>query len=136
IDTENPGTYSHTFIPDVGQCADSTTIDIEIAAPVTPTFEEIGPLCQNDKAPELPNISNDNPGIRGTWTPDRIDMSISGTQTFTFHPESDECAVEVDIEIEILPEISPIFDQLGPYCKDDIPDDLPTSSLNDPSISG
>jgi hypothetical protein len=45
ITTAAAGTTTYTFTPDAGQCAGPVSIDITIAAQVTPVFTAIGPLC-------------------------------------------------------------------------------------------
>jgi RNA 3'-terminal phosphate cyclase len=65
ISTAAAGTTTYTFTPDAGQCASSASIDITIAAQVTPVFTAIGPLCVGATAPVLPAASNN--GINGTW---------------------------------------------------------------------
>src|SRR5699024_8233827 len=52
INTESAGITTYTFTPDEGQCAEPTTIDIEIIAPTTPTFHPMGPFCL-DVAPTV-----------------------------------------------------------------------------------
>ncbi len=136
VNTSTVGTFTYTFTPDAGQCALPTTLDITIKAPITPTFNAIGPLCQNHAGPSLPNTSNDSPSINGTWNPSTIDVSQPGTFTYTFTPLAGECALPTTMDIEIEPEITPTFDQLGPYCLNETPDPLSTSSTNNPVITG
>jgi hypothetical protein len=45
ISTAAAGTTTYTFTPDAGQCASAVSIDITIAAQVTPVFTAIGPLA-------------------------------------------------------------------------------------------
>jgi hypothetical protein len=51
ISTAAAGTTTYTFTPDAGQCASSASIDITIAAQITPVFTAIGPLCVGATAP-------------------------------------------------------------------------------------
>jgi len=136
INTSTPGTFTFIFTPDAGACALPTSIDITVEAPVTPTFDTPGPLCQNDGAPPLPGASNDSPPINGTWSPATINTSTPGTFTYTFTPNADECALPTTIDVVVEPEVEPTFDQLGPYCKGDTPDILPGSSTNSPVVTG
>jgi hypothetical protein len=53
ISTAAAGTTTYTFTPDAGQCASPASIDITIAAQVTPVFTAIGPLCVGATAPIL-----------------------------------------------------------------------------------
>ena len=57
INTSTAGTTTYTFTP-TDQCATTSTMDIVITTQVTPTFTQIGPLCQNSTAPALPATSN------------------------------------------------------------------------------
>src|SRR4029453_10415983 len=52
ISTAAAGTTTYTFTPGAGQCATATTtLDITVTAPVTPTFDPIGALCVGATAP-------------------------------------------------------------------------------------
>jgi hypothetical protein len=47
INTAASGSVTYTFTPDAGQCATTATIDqSSLTEQVTPTFDQIGPLCQ------------------------------------------------------------------------------------------
>jgi gliding motility-associated-like protein len=96
---------TYTFTPTDGQCGVVVTMDIEISDEITPTFAEIGPLCQNSTAPVLPTTSLE--GITGTWNPANINTAIVGVTTYTFTPEAGGCIALFSIAIEILegPEI-------------------------------
>jgi gliding motility-associated-like protein/uncharacterized repeat protein (TIGR01451 family) len=73
-------------------------MDITITAEVTPTFNQIGPLCQNSTAPELPATSNNN--INGTWSPATINTATPGTTTYTFTPDDPtQCASNTTIDV-------------------------------------
>ena len=65
-------------------------MNITITPQVTPTFTQIGPLCQNSTAPALPATSNN--GITGTWSPATINTATAGTTTYTFTPTDGQCA--------------------------------------------
>src|SRR5512133_2191397 len=53
------------------------TINTFVTSSITPTFNQIGPLCQNSLAPALPLTSTN--GIHGTWNPGIINTSSAGT---------------------------------------------------------
>src|SRR5690606_629605 len=84
ISTTSPGTTAYTFTPEPGQCAIETSIDITIEPEVTPTFDPIGPFCQNSTPTALPGISNND--VTGTWLPATIDTSTPGVSQYTFTP--------------------------------------------------
>jgi hypothetical protein len=56
--TATAGTTTYTFTStDASQCATSASISVTVTPQVTPTFNAIGPLCQNSTAPLLPGTS-------------------------------------------------------------------------------
>jgi len=120
------GTYK--FTPDSGQCSQVIEIEIEILPVVTPTFTSIGPLCQNTLPPALPLVSTN--GITGTWNPVVIDTKVEGLFTYTFTPLAGQCTFPVSMVIEITPEITPQFAQLGPMCQNSAAPILPAVSMN------
>jgi len=74
------------------------TIDIEV-----PVFTQLGPFCQNTAADVLPTTSDN--GIAGTWNPATIETSVADVSTYTFTPDTGQCAVEITMDIEVTPEI-------------------------------
>jgi gliding motility-associated-like protein len=127
INTTVVGTFIYTFTPEAGGCAIETTMDITIEDEIIPTFDQIGPLCQNSTAPDLPLTSLE--GIIGTWSPAVINTATVGTTTYTFTPEAGGCAIETTMDITIEDEIIPTFDQIGPLCQNSTAPDLPLTSL-------
>ena len=132
VNTNVATNNTYTFTPDTGQCAIPVQIDIEVLPIVNPVFVQLGPLCQYSVAPALPAISTN--GIKGTWSPVNIDTKIAGTSVYTFNPDSGQCAVPTTMTIEILPEIVPVFDPVGPICQNSVAPLLPLISTN--GISG
>ena len=59
INTAFIGKNTYTFTPSSGQCGTPTMIDIEITSQIVPTFDPLGPLCQNSNPPALPRVSAD-----------------------------------------------------------------------------
>jgi hypothetical protein len=43
------GPTTYTFTPDAGQCGTTATMTINVTTQVTPTFTQIGPLCQRSE---------------------------------------------------------------------------------------
>jgi len=109
ISTLIPGTFTHTFTPNSGQCAQTFVMSITVVPEVTPTFNQIPQLCQDDPNPILPTISTNNPGIIGIWSPPIIDSSIPGVLTHTFAPIGAQCPVDVNMNITIVPSAPPSF---------------------------
>jgi hypothetical protein len=115
ISTAAAGTTTYTFTPDAGQCASSASIDITIAAQVTPVFTAIGPLCVGATAPILPAASNN--GITGTWNPATISTAAAGTTTYTFTPDAGQCATATTtVDVTITGAVTPTFDPIGNLC--------------------
>ena len=96
---------------------------------ITPTFTQVGPICNGDDLDPLPLASNN--GITGTWAP-AIDNTL--TTTYTFSPDTIQsgqaCAVNQTMEIIVNPLITPTFTQLDPICNGDDLDPLPLASNN------
>ena len=127
ITTAAPGTTTYTFTPAAGQCAASTTMDIVVTAAITPTFTQIGPLCQGSVAPLLPASSTNIPAITGTWSPAVISTAAPGTTTYTFTPAAGQCAASTTMDIVVTAAITPTFTQIGPLCQGSAAPLLPVS---------
>jgi hypothetical protein len=93
--------------PCAGNPDTSNIIVLSISPVVTPTFNAIGPLCQNSTAPALPLTSKE--GITGTWSPVSINTSIIGTVIYKFTPSSGTCSPTVSLSITIVGTITPTF---------------------------
>lgn len=118
-------TTLYTFTPNANECAEATTILIEVIPLTIPQFDALLPFCQGSDISQLPNTSNN--GVSGSWSPQ---INNTQTTTYTFTPNADECAVEVELTIEIIPSIVPIFDAVGTICPGQIIEALPTISNN------
>ncbi len=105
VNTNKVGTDKYKFTPDPGQCAIPVTTEIEVFDLVTPVFAKLSPQCPNTEAPDLPLVSEN--GITGTWNPAFIDTKKQGIFTFTFTPDSGQCAVPVKLSIDISDKIPP-----------------------------
>jgi gliding motility-associated-like protein len=81
------------------ECFNTYPITVVFEEVLTPTFQQITPICQNESAPNLPNISNEN--IEGTWS-DVISTDELGGTTYTFTPNLGECAEETTMTIQII----------------------------------
>jgi gliding motility-associated-like protein len=128
INTSIAGKTTYTFTPNSGQCAISTTIEVEIADQVIPTFTQPGPFCIGSAPTALPLTSNN--GIKGSWSPSTISTAISGINAYTFTPDADQCGIPVTISIEVTEKTIPVFDPVGPYCKGTTVFPLPLKSKN------
>lgn len=112
IDSSTVGTFTYTFTPSGGQCALPTTLNVTIDAPsIVPTFNPISDICQGNAVPSLPTSSADATPITGTWSPSVIDSSTVGTFTYTFTPNSGQCAVTTTLTVTIT--TTPIADTVS-----------------------
>ena len=104
------GTY--TFTPNAGQCAIVTpfTITITVNPLVTPTFNSIPAFCTGDTAPVLPTTSLN--GIVGTWSPATVSNTTTGTYTFTPNAVAGQCYSNKIINITVLQQSVPDFEDL------------------------
>jgi len=121
----NLATTTYTFTPNSGQCASSVTRIITITPNTTPSFGTFGPYCAGTTIPALPTTSLN--GIQGTWSPT---INNQTTTTYTFTPNSGQCASSVTRIITITPNSTPSFGTFGPYCAGSSIPALPTTSTN------
>jgi hypothetical protein len=126
ISTAAVGTITYTFTP-TDPCATQMTMDITVTAQVTPTFTQIGPLCQNSTAPALPATSDN--GFAGTWNPATISTAAVGTITYTFTP-TDPCATQTTMDIHDDSTGNTNIHQIGPLCQNSTAPTLPATSDN------
>jgi gliding motility-associated-like protein len=136
IDTNTPGTTVYNFTANPGQCGTNATMSITVNPQILPTFNPIGPLCQFSTPPSLPTGSTNAPSITGTWSPTSISTNTPGPQTLTFTPAANFCASTATMNIQIVDQITPTFNQVGPLCQFDNFVNLPTTSTNSPGITG
>jgi hypothetical protein len=94
-----------------GQCASSASIDITIAAQVTPVFTAIGPLCVGATAPALPGTSNN--GITGTWNPATISTATAGTLLIhLLLMQVSAATATTTVDVTVTGAVTPTFDRL------------------------
>ena len=122
----NTLTGNYTFTPTPGSCNSSLTITITINTVTTPTFDAIPIVCYGSPAPTLPTTSNN--GITGTWSPSVIDNTQSATYTFT--PNSGQCASSTTTDVTVIQTITPTFLSPAPICTGDTAPTLPLTSVN------
>ncbi|HEV3224157.1 MAG TPA: hypothetical protein VGZ90_14825, partial [Puia sp.] len=113
-----------------GPCAGASDISniivINVSATGTPTFDPIGPLCQNSIPPVLPLTSKE--GIAGAWNPATINTSAPGTATYIFTPSS-ACSTPTSLNITIAATITPTFPTVADsFCLNDMAPALPQTS--------
>jgi gliding motility-associated-like protein len=121
----NQATTIYTFAPTLGQCATSTTLGITINPNITPIFSQVGPFCAGATIDPLPTSSIN--GYNGSWSPI---INNNATTTYTFTPNPGLCATTTSQSITINPNITPTFNQVGPYCNGANIPAQPSTSLN------
>jgi gliding motility-associated-like protein len=95
------GAKAYTFTPNIGECANQTTLSITTVPEVIPTFAPIGPLCKNSTPPSLPLTSAN--GISGTWSPATISTSSIGITNYLFTSVSGgACSNPYNMPIEVV----------------------------------
>ncbi|UPT71068.1 MAG: T9SS type B sorting domain-containing protein [Flavobacterium sp. JAD_PAG50586_2] len=101
INTSSIGTRTYTFTPSSGQCtSQQLVLQIQVIGNVTPEFNLITEYFFSEIASQaLPNVSDN--GISGIWDNPYID-NTSGTRTYTFIPNPDQCAKEFSTEIRVI----------------------------------
>ena len=106
-------------------CTNEHSFNVTIDITSNATFVQIPPICEGDSL-TLPTSSVE--GFTGTWSP-VFDNTTSGTYTFT--PDSDQCAIGTTMDITVYPIFTPTFTQVDPICVGD-----PLSNLNTVSDNG
>jgi gliding motility-associated-like protein len=107
-----------------GPCPTVTDqVTISIITQTLPAFNSQGPYCSGDPF-TLPSQSIN--GVFGTWSPA---INNSASTTYTFTPNSGQCASSTTLLITINPIVTPTFTQITPICSGGSIS-LPTTSLN------
>jgi gliding motility-associated-like protein len=117
------GVYTVTAIID--DCEQVGTTTVVINEQIVPTFDALGPFCAGENIPDLPALSLNN--YIGTWSPA---INNQQTTTYTFTPDSGQCAAVATMTIVINPNLLPEFNQVGPFCINENIPALPTTSNN------
>lgn len=109
-------------------CTSVETATITVSSGVTPTFAAVPAFCSGQTAPAFPTQTN-VPVVSGTWSPNVISNTASGTYTFT--PNSGQCSTTpVTISVTVNNTVTPTFPAHPQYCLNDVPQILPTTSDN------
>ena len=125
----NTATTTYTFAPSAGQCASSTTMTITVESPVTSTFNALQPICEGTSVNPLPLTSIE--GISGSWSPV---FTNAATTTYTFTPNSGQCASNGTLSVVVNPSVTPQFQQVAPICSGETLS--PLSTISDNGIVG
>lgn len=126
----NTTSGSYVFTPD-NACATTQTLNVTVIPRVTPTFTQIGPVCQNSAAFTLPTTSNNSTPITGTWSP-AVSTATVGATTYTFTPNPGQCvsATPTTMTVTVLANVVPNFAGVPALCEDSVAPNLPTTSPN------
>jgi gliding motility-associated-like protein len=108
---DNTTTTTYTFTPNVGQCANTTTLTIVVNPNATTTFTQIAPICSGATLAALPTTSTN--GIVGSWLPA---LNNTVTTTYTFTPNVTSCGTTATMTIAVNPTITSTFTQIAPIC--------------------
>lgn len=92
---------------------------------VTPTFNQVLPVCSGSLLPALPTTSLN--GITGSWSPT---ISNTVTTNYTFTPDSNQCATFTNMTIQVNPLVVPNFNIVTSICSGDPLPQFPTTSIN------
>ncbi|MBL6668169.1 MAG: gliding motility-associated C-terminal domain-containing protein [Crocinitomicaceae bacterium] len=122
------GTVDYVVEPILGTCiGEAQTVSITVLAEDSPQFDQLGPFCINDVATALP--ANSLEGIIGSWSPAAVSTTLSGTSTYSFTPNSGQCAGSQTMEI-IVNEL-PVVSFSGDSLVGCAPHSVVLTSLND-----
>lgn len=128
-EVNNTVTQTYVFTPLPSQFGSSVqTVQFEIKPKVQPVFYFPSILCESNSYVLQNNSSN---GITGYWSP--VNLS-SLNSSYTFHPNSNQCARPVTYILTVVKNSTPIFTQVAPICHGSILTPLPL--ISDNGISG
>lgn len=109
-------------------CTSVETVTITVSPAITPTFAAVPAFCSGQTAPAFP-VQTNVPLVAGTWSPNAISNTASGTYTFT--PNAGQCSnTPVTISVTVDNSITPTFPTHPQYCLNATPQTLPTTSDN------
>lgn len=121
----NLSTTVYTFTPTIGSCINPIQLTINVSPKITPSFTQVGPICEGSLLSNLPTLSSN--GIIGNWSPALNNLA---TTTYTFTPNSNECAFTNQMTIVVIPNVTPLFPSFNTLCFGDNQFILPTVSNN------
>ena len=122
---DNTSTTTYTFTPTAGQCAANANLTIVVNPNIIPSFNAIAPICSGANLNTLPTTSTN--GVLGSWAPA---LNNTQTTTYTFTPNSGQCANTSILTIVVNPIITPAFSAVPPVCSGANLEPLPTTSTN------
>ncbi|MFN4198407.1 MAG: gliding motility-associated C-terminal domain-containing protein [Flavobacterium sp.] len=126
-------TGSYFATQTIGNCESLTRLEIQVTVDtlIDPqfVFGNAIDICEEDiTVIALPTISENN--ITGTWEPEVVNTTVSGTYVFT--PDPGLCANPFELTVTVIPGLTPEFD-FGTtinLCSDDSAPELPNVAQN------
>jgi hypothetical protein len=107
----NTATTTYTFTPNAGQCGVTTTMTVTVNSTLTtPDFTQVAAICVGGSF-TLPATSNN--GITGNWSPA---VNNTATTTYTFTPNSGQCASTATMTVTVNNTVTPTFTQMPAIC--------------------
>jgi gliding motility-associated-like protein len=126
----NDGAYNIIFWADEPHCIDPVLLSIQIYSGPEPLFDLPEIICSEENEYTFPSV--DLNGLMGEWDIPILDVSmISGVQTNTFTPDSEDCYTPYEYVFEIPETIELEFDHPDSLCRIDEP-----YMLNNMSLAG
>jgi gliding motility-associated-like protein len=131
IDVSIVGTDNYIFTPDIlSGCYDEGSVSVEVTAPALPSFNINSDYCQGETPALLPASDGTT---SGSWSPATITTNFSATAapiTYTFTPNTGQCASSFNFDIVVHPDETPVFSLLTSLCQNATPPLLPTTDNN------
>ncbi|MGG7035449.1 MAG: gliding motility-associated C-terminal domain-containing protein [Flavobacterium sp.] len=121
---ENGSSYYAAAFNSTCESINRFRITVTLTPPITPTFNQVAPICEGDVLADLPTTSTN--GIVGSWLPE-IDNTV--TTTYTFTPFPNQCADTTTMTIIVNPKTIPTFAPVAPICSGEPLSPLPTTSV-------
>jgi gliding motility-associated-like protein len=111
----NTANGSYVFMPTVGQCASSVTLNVTVTNTIIPDFPSVLAFCNGAAVPALNAVSPN--GISGTWNPTTISNTANGAYLFT--PNPGQCAGNFTLNVAINNTVIPDFTTAISICNGD-----------------
>ena len=105
----------------VTDCGGSVTISLVCTSFTTPLFDSVASICSGASLNDLPTMSNNS--YSGTWSPA---LNNTETTTYTFTPDSGQCATEASLTITVNTANEPTGDSIQTF---------PVVNANDATIA-